>query len=137
MENNEFTFGGLEVLLRMLNTTEGPLARMKADKDLPITMKAGIYKLVMSLSDSSEIKAYLEQKQDMANAIQNGERTEEEVNKEFNELLGQTSGFSITAVDVPEKDALRILSVDEMLALSNILNFVKEEKEDCKRNQNS
>ncbi len=96
------------------NLQNGPIASLKASKDLSTQAKAAIYRITKKIADSSETAAYLEQKQAFAEEMQKGEKTEDQINKEFQELLKLNSGLEVTKPKLNQDELLAVLSVDEL-----------------------
>ena len=94
---------------------DGAIAELKKSKTLPTPAKSAIYRLAKKISEAPETKAYLEQKQQLGEDLQSGEKEQADADKEFQEILEQDSGLEITKPEISESDLLEVLSVDEMI----------------------
>lgn len=103
----------IEVFIQ--NLQEGPIAELKKSKSLSTKSKSAIYRLTKKIANAPETAAYLEQKQALGETLQNEEKTHEEVDQEFQEILNQNSGLSFDKPMISEEELLEVLSIDDLL----------------------
>ena len=113
----------IETFIREIQ--EGSIAALKDSIDLPVKVKAAIYRLSKKITEDSATKAYLEQKQQLGQDLDAEKKTQEEIDKDFQELLDQDSGLEIERPTVSEEDLLSTMSVNDLIKCDWLFNIEK------------
>lgn len=108
-------------LVNQINNGNG-LGKM-AKASLDAKTKLQVYKLTRQISDSPDVKALEDYRQQLAQELQDGTKTQDQADLEFQETLQQESELQLDKITVPADSLPEDFTVQDMLACDSIVEF--------------